>query len=359
MHDSLQKDEFNEPHDLFASLAGLDRTYAPGTELRPSGATSTNILAATVLEGSPAGTKPPAPAGSLKMSPVAGELKIRPHVVATRECPSKFALRKNRHASERLRRPRPAWIEVGVGKGKVVYLAHRAGLTYTAGSLHPFLYHTVWADTGRDSLTLPLFEAQVDRELVLSEPSIVHGADDGRGRNGRPIVQPASAADQKPGHYAAQAQAATACRPSRDTCSTTCRSSITTATCKFDWPRSRAARWSSCGESRRRPTTASRKSTRPLGPSSRPTIAAAWRRALGLPVIFRSPTQPSGSSSCSAIRTGPFADAAAESLGRLNDSSAVDALVAQIDVETDLHCLSDEIFALAPTGRRPGGRRVP
>ncbi len=68
---------------------------------------------------------------------------------------------------------RPAWLETAVGKGKVVYLAHRAGLTYTAGSLHPFLYHTVWADTGRDSLTLSLVEARVERELTLSEPSIV------------------------------------------------------------------------------------------------------------------------------------------------------------------------------------------
>ncbi len=67
----------------------------------------------------------------------------------------------------------PAWLEWTIGKGKVVYIGHRAGLTYTSKATRPAGYPDIWADTGRAILTAPLLEAKVRRELTLSENAIM------------------------------------------------------------------------------------------------------------------------------------------------------------------------------------------
>lgn len=67
----------------------------------------------------------------------------------------------------------PAWVEKQVGKGKVVYIAHRPGLTYTSKALRHGGHVAVWADTAREALVQPLIEANIERELTVSEPLIM------------------------------------------------------------------------------------------------------------------------------------------------------------------------------------------
>jgi len=68
---------------------------------------------------------------------------------------------------------RAAWLEKAVGKGRVVYLAFRAGASYTGQALRIGGEEVVWGDSGRVPLTLPLNEARIARELILSQPSIM------------------------------------------------------------------------------------------------------------------------------------------------------------------------------------------
>jgi hypothetical protein len=66
----------------------------------------------------------------------------------------------------------PAWLEKNIGKGKIVYIGHRAGLSYSkrAGKKQDM---ALWPETGRRLLTQPLYDAKVDRELVLSQPLVM------------------------------------------------------------------------------------------------------------------------------------------------------------------------------------------
>jgi len=166
--DALTRNEYNEPADLLAALAQVRRTYPP-EGAKPSGGSGSGTRAASPPEGStPSGGYP-------GIGPVPGEAEFRPHTVVPQGMPSAIEA-----GGARLRAKysdgRPAWIERRVEKGKVVYLGHRPGLAYTAKAIRRGGYHDVWADTGRASLTLPLLEAKVERELVLSEPLIMASA---------------------------------------------------------------------------------------------------------------------------------------------------------------------------------------
>lgn len=143
--DSLLYTEFNEPRDLVKELMGITRKFTSKVK------------------------KPP------RFAPVKGELHFRPHTVSTRGMPSEISFRKARIRALYNDRE-PAWMEKTVGKGKMVYIAHRPGLTYTSKAVRLGGYPTVWADTGRATLLLPLKEANISRQLILSEPLVMASA---------------------------------------------------------------------------------------------------------------------------------------------------------------------------------------
>ncbi len=150
--DALTRNEYDEPLDLLQDLCGLERqwTAAPDTE-------------------------DDIPADAPRIDPVPNGPVFLSHTVATRGMPDRLhgpdATVRGRYADER-----PAWLEWNIGRGTVVYIAHRAGLTYTAKRSRLPGHGTVWADTGRVPLTTPLLEAGVERELILSEPLIMANA---------------------------------------------------------------------------------------------------------------------------------------------------------------------------------------
>ena len=154
--DGLTRDEYNQPLDGLATLANVRRTFAP----QPAGGNAEAKAAAEQVT--------PAPV----VAPVKGEIDFRPHTVVTTGMPASVEA-KGARVRARYDTGGPAWLESGVGKGKVAYLGHRAGLTYTSKASRPPGYPDVWADTARASLTLPLREAKVGRELVLSEPAVM------------------------------------------------------------------------------------------------------------------------------------------------------------------------------------------
>jgi hypothetical protein len=141
--------EYNEPQDLFETVAGAKRLF------------DTNTL--------PAASK----TAPLTVSPVRGEADFVAHPVT----PGRMA-QTVEWPGARVRAVyddgRPAWLEKTVGKGRVVYVGHRAGLTYASKILRkPARY---WSDTGRAVLTVPLHEARIERECWLSEPCFMAGA---------------------------------------------------------------------------------------------------------------------------------------------------------------------------------------
>ncbi len=142
--DALTRDEYNEPADLLSRVARIGRTFAE----------SEKNAALPVL------------------SPIAGEAEFRPHSVVPKGMPAAIEADGARLRA-RYGDGRPAWLERVVEKGRVVYIGHRPGLTYTAKAIRRNGYETVWADTGRALLTAALHEAQVPRELVLSEPLVM------------------------------------------------------------------------------------------------------------------------------------------------------------------------------------------
>ena len=150
--DSLTKNEFNEPLDLLADTVKIERTFAD--ELAGAQPSAASELPVT-------------------FSPSKGETAFTPHTVALVGRASQIKPANDARVRGRYDNGEPAWIEASLGKGKVVYLGHRAGLTYVSKALILGGYHTVWADTGRASLTRPLHDAKIDRELVLSEPLLV------------------------------------------------------------------------------------------------------------------------------------------------------------------------------------------
>lgn len=147
--DALTKNEYHEPEDLLEQFCGLKRTF-PEVEA----------------------DKQPAP-DPPEVAPIAGEADFRAHKVVAKGMPEKIGFAPARTRA-RYRDGRPAWLEWAKGKGRVVYVAHRAGETY-ASRVIPWLPR-IWPETGRSVLTKPLHEAKVERELSLSEPLIMANA---------------------------------------------------------------------------------------------------------------------------------------------------------------------------------------
>jgi len=144
--DSLTRNEYNEPEGLLEEFCGLERTFP-----EPEAAKKTE-------------EKPPA------MEPVDGGPKFRAHSVSITGMPKSVAC-DTATVRARYAGGGPAWLEWTRGKGKVVYIAHRAGETY--GSRIARAYPRIWPDTGRSTLTRPLLEARIERDLILSEPLVM------------------------------------------------------------------------------------------------------------------------------------------------------------------------------------------
>lgn len=158
--DALTHDEFNQPLDGLASLAAIHREFDPP----PSAIVPRVTMDAKV------------PASGPTLFPVNGEADFRSHKVTPVGIPRSIKAEGARIRAKYYETGMPAWVERTVGKGRVVYLAHRCGLTYTAKASRPAGYPDIWADTGRASLTLPLIEAKIRRELVLSQPAVMASA---------------------------------------------------------------------------------------------------------------------------------------------------------------------------------------
>ncbi len=145
---AMVRNEYNQPLDGLASLAGLRRTFSSSADA------DSKSKEAPVL------------------APVKGESDFRPHNVVTIGMPESVA-EDGARIRARFDTGAPGWLEKNVGKGKFIYLADRVGLTYTAKASRPRGYPDVWAATGRAPLTVPLVEAKVDRELICSDPTIM------------------------------------------------------------------------------------------------------------------------------------------------------------------------------------------
>jgi len=149
--------EYGEPLDLLAKLAGLTRTYGKERAYKVVAA-----QAETFPRGGP----------DDYMVPAAGETKLEAQSIFGRG--NLTALKWD---GSRVRASYQdgvaALSEKTIGKGKVVYLGHRAGATSTRLALKYGGVDTLWAEAPRAVLTLPLHEAKVEREVVLSESLIM------------------------------------------------------------------------------------------------------------------------------------------------------------------------------------------
>ncbi|HZK81631.1 MAG TPA: hypothetical protein VFC46_11200 [Humisphaera sp.] len=154
--DALTRDELNQPLDALALLANLHREFAPPVPPK--------------LGERPTGPK--FEASQLTVEPITGETIFRKHTVVAADMPLSIKA-PNARIRAKYATGMPAWLEWTIGKGKVVYIGHRAGLTYTSKATRPAGYPDIWADTGRAILTVPLVEAKVRRELTLSENAIM------------------------------------------------------------------------------------------------------------------------------------------------------------------------------------------
>lgn len=148
--DAAARDEYSEPSDMLERLAGLKRDYSVALTAETS------------------------------FVPVEGETGLAEHPVPP-QGRSRETIRPGVFQWEgaRIRANyadgHPAMAQKAVGKGTIVYLGHRAGLAISrrTGKRGTFAW---WPDIGRQVLTLPLFEANVTRELSLSAPFVVASA---------------------------------------------------------------------------------------------------------------------------------------------------------------------------------------
>lgn len=139
--DAWRADEYDEPLDGLAALAGAERQVATS------------------------------PFSNSRILPVAGEADFHPHRVEGR------TVSEVRWPGSRVRAvyedQTPAWLEGDVGKGRVIYFGHRGGLTYSRRAIVLGGRHTVWTEAPRTVIATPLMEAGVERELELSHPAVV------------------------------------------------------------------------------------------------------------------------------------------------------------------------------------------
>ncbi len=136
--EALTRDEVNEPYDSLNQV-GLKRTLGEAV-------------------------KGPA----LRVEPDKGEAEFAPHNVPPDGRPQTIAWEGAR-VRARYGDGMPAWLEHGVGKGRIVYLGHRGGLSYSRRARQRGDC-AVWPESGRSFLTQPLIEANISRELTLSVP---------------------------------------------------------------------------------------------------------------------------------------------------------------------------------------------
>jgi len=142
--DAARKNEYDEQLDLLGEHCGIKRTrHEEGRE--------------------------PAATDQATVAPVPGETTFRPHDTTIADRPrtvvAEPALVRARYGDGR-----PAWLENKVGKGRVVYIAHRPGLRLWNRRLrYP---QTVWPEIGRELITEPLHSAGVERELIASVPRV-------------------------------------------------------------------------------------------------------------------------------------------------------------------------------------------
>ncbi len=149
--DALVCDEYKEPYDLLQQLTGLKRDHS-----KPLGV-------------------------SVQLLPVEGETAIKEHEVPP-QGRSKETIRPGvfEWPGAAIRATysdqHPAMGMKPAGKGRVVYLGHRAGLAYSrrAGARGAFKW---WPDSGqREVLYVPLKEAGVGQDLVVSGPLVMASA---------------------------------------------------------------------------------------------------------------------------------------------------------------------------------------
>ncbi len=133
--DAMTRDEYDADLDLLASEAKLARAFE-----KPD---------------------PPKPA----IEAVPGELELEKHTI------ERWAKVNVRWDGARLRARysdgSPAWLEGSLGKGKIVLIGHRAGLTYAANTRGRHRDLTLWSPAHRAPFVRPLLEAGIPRELEL------------------------------------------------------------------------------------------------------------------------------------------------------------------------------------------------
>jgi hypothetical protein len=136
------RNEYDEPLDLVDELTGIKRTF---------------------------GGKASGPA--LQVAPVTDEAAFEPHTVPTDGRALTIAAAKARVRAT-YGDGQPAWLEKAAGQGKLVYIGHRPGLSYSvrAGKRRD---KSLWPASGREFLVQPLLDAQVPRELEISRPLVM------------------------------------------------------------------------------------------------------------------------------------------------------------------------------------------
>lgn len=143
--DAASYDEFYAPCDLLTNVSGIKRSFPKAGE-------------------------------ATKVIPVDGEKSLTAHAVPAkgkygeviRPGTFEWAGAKIRATYED---QSPACAEKSVGKGAVIYVAHRAGASYSAraGKRGQFAN---WPEAGREFLTAPLMERKIQREMWLSTPLV-------------------------------------------------------------------------------------------------------------------------------------------------------------------------------------------
>ena len=146
--DAAVCDEYTEPYDLLDRMAGLKRDNSTALSV------SVDIIPA---QGENMFSRHEVPPLGRKR-----EL-IRPGVFTCPEARIRATYSDNH----------PAWAEKQIGKGKLVYIGHRCGLSYSrrAGARGEYKW---WPWDGRRELLFkPLLEAGIERELTLSAPLVM------------------------------------------------------------------------------------------------------------------------------------------------------------------------------------------
>jgi len=141
--DAAVRNEYDEPLDLVDELTGIKRTFG----------------------GNPSGP-------GLQVSPVTNEAAFEAHIVPPDGRPLTVEAGKKARVRATYGDGQPAWLEQAAGKGKLVYIGHRPGLSYSrrAGKKRDI---SLWPASGREFLIQPLLDAKVPRELEISRPLVM------------------------------------------------------------------------------------------------------------------------------------------------------------------------------------------